>query len=104
MSLYEVYYKIFEQERFPAWTAVSFLTTVAVETVVILASDSLSGASFGAIGIVFFTGLLVMIGIAINVIAGCIAHKRSELWGGRIAAFGTALWIATIATVYNRHH
>ena len=60
------------------------LTTVAVETVVLLASDSLSGADFGAIGVVFFTGLLVMVGIAINVIAGCLAHKDlSYGWSDR---------------------
>jgi hypothetical protein len=53
MNFYEVYYKLFEQERFPACTAVSFVTTVTVETVILIASDSLSSASFGAIGLAF---------------------------------------------------
>src|SRR5689334_11587308 len=104
MSLYELYYKLFGQERFPAWTATSFVNTVIIETVVLIAADSLSGASFGAIGIVLLTGLLVMVGIAINAAAGYLARKRSEFWGGRIAAFGVAVWIATIAAVYYRNH
>jgi len=93
-----------ERERNSAWTNISLATTVAVEIFVLMAADSLSGAGFGAIGIGLSTGVLIIVGIIVNTIAGCRAHERGESWGGRIAALGIFLWIATAATVYHRFH
>src|SRR5450759_2508625 len=93
-----------EQERNPVWTNISLSTTVAVEILVLIAANSLSQARFGAIGIVLSTGLLIIVGILINTIAGYRAHERGELWGGRIAALGILVWIVTTAAVYHHYH
>jgi hypothetical protein len=89
------------EQRSPVWTNISLSTTVAVEILVLIAANSMSHASFGAIGIALSTGLVIVVGILISTIAGYRAHERGERWGGRIAALGILVWIAT---VYQHYH
>ena len=44
----------------------------------------------------FLVLVLVVVGTLTNVVAGYFAHKRGEPWGGRIAALGIAVWVATV--------
>ena len=73
-------YKLFDQERTPAYTGIACLVTVGVETVIFLAASSLPGSGFGAIGIIYLTALLVLAGAVVNVLLGSLAHRRGEYW------------------------
>ena len=89
--------KFLKQERLPVCTRISLFTTVAVEMFLLFAGWSLPGAGFGRLGIVLSAGLVVVVGLIANTVAGSIAHERGEYWGGRIATSGIAVWLATIA-------
>lgn len=91
--------RLLNQARVPVFTVISLLTTIIVEVMILLAAASLPNAGFGAIGIVLITGLIVVVGLIVNSAAGCLAHKYREVWGGRIAAFGTAAWVTTILVI-----
>src|SRR5436190_23130077 len=91
--------RFLDQERAPVSTAVSCLTTLAVEVVILLAARSVPSAGFAAAGVAFLTGLLVLGGIAINIVLGSVAHSRGEYGGGWIAAAGIAIWLLTIGSV-----
>jgi uncharacterized delta-60 repeat protein len=89
-------YKFLDQERTPVCTAVSFLTTVAIEAVMLVVVQSLPRAGLGGILFIPLTGVLLLAGITINIAAGIEARRRGEYWGGRIAVGGIALWFVTI--------
>jgi hypothetical protein len=42
---------------------------------------------------------MVVLGFLINLFAGCVAIKRKEFWGGRIAALGIVIWLVTVAAL-----
>jgi len=81
------------------FTAISLLTSFGVETVLLLVKGSLSGRGFGAIGAYLLAWLLVMVGAIVNVVVGCLAHRRGEVWGGWIAALGVVVCVATMLRV-----
>jgi hypothetical protein len=78
MPLYDLYYKLFEQNRPPVCTAISLVTTIAIEALICIAADAVSHASFGAVGVALSTGLFVVLGTGINLVAGFAAHRRRE--------------------------
>jgi hypothetical protein len=61
-------------------------------------ADALQQADFAALGIGFFAGLVLVIGTLTNIVAGCLAYKRHEFLGGRIAALGITVWLLTITS------
>jgi hypothetical protein len=91
-------------KRFPVCTAISLFISVTVEILVLQAGWSIPGAGFGAGALVLVTLLAVAIGILFNAILGHAAHKSGECWGGRIAALGVAVWLATMAWFYFQLH
>jgi hypothetical protein len=88
--------KLFAQERTPVCTAISVLTTVLVD-VYLLTFRNIDWGPFGGAFALVFTGLVVLVGLAVNLIVGDIAQSRQEYWGGRIANVGITLWLLTIA-------
>jgi hypothetical protein len=92
------------QKRFPVCTGISLFMTIAVEVLILEVGWSARSAGFGAGAIVLVTLLAVAVGILFNAILGLAAHKGGEYWGGRIAALGVAVWLATIAWFYFQLH
>jgi uncharacterized delta-60 repeat protein len=88
--------KFLDQESTPVCTGLACLVAVGVEAVIFFASASLPNAGFGAIGIFYLTGLLVLVAVIVNMLLGYFAHIRREYWGGRIALSGIVLWLLTI--------
>lgn len=58
---------------------------------------------FGGAFALMLTGLVILVGLVVNLIVGDIAHSRHEYWGGRIAIAGITLWLLTIALWVMRH-
>ena len=88
---------LLRQQRIPTCTVISVVTTLAVETLVILFSGPSPG--YAAIGAIFITYFSVFAGLIVNIIAGWAAYRRRELWGGRIAFLGVVIWIATLVAL-----
>jgi riboflavin transporter FmnP len=86
--------RIFEQERTPVFTAISFLTTVLALAVIIV-MPFLKYRDWGGIVALVFPWLALQAGLIVNCIAGVAAHARGEYLGGRIAAIGAALLLIT---------
>jgi len=84
------------QPRSPAFTGISLVTTVAVESTIVWIGTAVPGKGTNAIGGFVLGAFLVLIGSIINAVAGSVAHMRHEFWGGRIAALGTASWFVTM--------
>jgi hypothetical protein len=99
-------HKLLHQARFPLWTVISVLITVLVETVIVTMANPVvdQSAPLGWVapfGAVLITDLMVVLGFLINLVAGCVAIKRKEFWGGRIAVLGVVVWIATVVALHH---
>jgi hypothetical protein len=87
--------RFLEQERTPACTGVVALTTVVVWSVVFF--DLLhQPRDWGGLAQGFLLVFVLLLGLIVNTIVGGMAARRGEYWGGRIAAFGVALWFLTV--------
>jgi hypothetical protein len=76
---------------------VSFVTTLSVEAAIIyMSSHMYTDFEWGVIGALFLTGILVFVGIIINLTTGYLAHKRGEPGGWWAGLTGIAFWIVTI--------
>ena len=71
------------------------LTTIVVWVFVTV--DLLQTPTWGSLGSLV---LPLFLGSLINIVVGSVAAARGEHWGGRIAAFGIALWYLTVLVVY----
>lgn len=87
--------RFLEQQKTPVCTAIAALTTVLVWSIVFFdllhQPHDWSGLAQG-----FVLVVVLFLGLIANSVAGVLAAKRGEYWGGRIAAFGAALWLLTV--------
>jgi hypothetical protein len=94
--------KLVKQKRLPVYTVTSILVTVLVEFEMMSGSRPARDSRYPVpemVGNLMFKLLAVFFGFIVNIVAGRVAHKRGEFWGGRIAAVGIAVWLVTLATL-----
>ncbi len=83
----------------PIGTTVVLATTLAAAATIVKVERS--GFDLKSVDVGFLlVPLLAFLGVLINVIAGIVAHKRREAWGGRIAGIGIAILVATIIMLH----
>jgi hypothetical protein len=75
---------------------VSFLTTLSFEAVIIYIRSPQNLFGIGDIGAAFLVGLLIFVGIIINLTTGYLAHRRKEAGGWWTGLIGIAFWIVTV--------
>ena len=81
------------RDRLPRFTTISLFTTFGVEAAILFVKKSgANGFDLTPVLVLF----LAIVGVVVNLISGWYAHKRGEAWGGRIAALGIALWVASL--------
>jgi hypothetical protein len=87
--------KFLEQERSPAFTAISVFTSVLV-WLVLMADLCARTDGWGVLAQFYGLILVFLLGLLIKSVVGAIAASRGEYCGGRIAAIGVALWFLTV--------
>jgi uncharacterized delta-60 repeat protein len=95
-----IFQRILYQERAPVCTAISLLTGVLVEAIIILYVSFTASDGWGQLAALALTVGAVAFGLLVNGCAGVVASDRGEYLGGRIAATGIALWTATVLSIY----
>jgi hypothetical protein len=90
----------FESRRSPGWSTVALVTTIGAEIGILSIESLASGNGFDAIGKVFLLLLVAFVGILITAVAGVVAKRRGEAWGGRIAVLGVAILVGTLLVLY----
>jgi hypothetical protein len=87
--------RIIDQERNPAFTGVSIVTTIFVSLALIIINTH-HYREWGGIARFPFTVFSLACGLLINFVCGIMAFERNEYWGGRIALIGAALWFVVL--------
>jgi hypothetical protein len=82
------------QEKVPVFTALSVLTTITVECVMIVA-PFLNTGGWAKAGTFALTGLALYIGVVINLLSALVAFERDEYKGGTIGIGGSGICLLT---------
>ena len=85
-----------DQERAPVFTAISLLTTIVVQGIIIVVASATYTEMVAIYAALVLAGPVLLTAVVVNSVVGIVASVRGEYWGGRIAAMGIALWIVTL--------
>lgn len=81
-------------------TAISLLSTVLVEVVIILRAFFTHTDGWGMMAAAILTEIVVLIGFSVNCTVGVLAQNRKEYLGLPIAMVGIAVWIVTVVSIH----